>query len=67
MLPHAEFWVERIHRTLLNSRDLVVPYIKVLENVNSSTQQIIKRILITIKEHDPDLYFEKVNSILEKY
>ena len=37
MLPHAEFWAERIHRTLLNSKDLVVPYTKIIENVNSST------------------------------
>ena len=43
MLPHAEFWVERIHRTLLDSKDLVVSYMNVLENINSSTKQIIKR------------------------
>ncbi|PGZ98494.1 hypothetical protein COE51_11560 [Bacillus pseudomycoides] len=66
MLPHAEFWTERIHRTLLNSKDLVVPYIKVLENVDNSTKQIIKGILLVIKEEDPDLYLEKINLILEK-
>lgn len=37
MLPHAEFWAERIHLTILNSKDLVEPYIKALENVNSPT------------------------------
>ena len=37
MLPHAEFWAEKIHWTLLNSKDLVVPYTKIIENVNSST------------------------------
>lgn len=66
MLPHAEFWAERIHRTLLNSKGLVVSYINALENVNSSTEQIIKGILLEIREDDPDLYLEKVNSILEK-
>ncbi|MGH0424584.1 Imm30 family immunity protein [Bacillus pretiosus] len=66
MLPHAEFWAERIHRTLLHSKDLVVSYMNVLENINSSTKQIIKGILLEIKEDDPDLYLEKVNSILEK-
>ncbi|PDY43964.1 Imm30 family immunity protein [Bacillus pseudomycoides] len=66
MLPHAEFWAERIHRTLLNSKGLVVSYINALENVNSSTKQIIKGILLEIREDDPDLYLEKVNSILEK-
>ncbi|EJR81979.1 MULTISPECIES: Imm30 family immunity protein [Bacillus] len=66
MLPHAEFWAERIHRTLLHSKDLVVSYMNVLENINSSTKQIIKGILLEIKEDDPDLYLEKGNSILEK-
>ncbi|HDR7600136.1 MULTISPECIES: Imm30 family immunity protein [Bacillales] len=66
MLPHAEFWAERIHRTLLNSKGLVVSYINALENVNSSTKQIIKGILLEIRDDDPDLYLEKVNSILEK-
>ncbi|PQZ49975.1 hypothetical protein CQZ94_26165 [Bacillus sp. MYb209] len=66
MLPHAEFWAERIHRTLLNSKGLVVSYINALENVNSSTKQIIKGILLEIREDDPDLYSEKVNSIIEK-
>lgn len=66
MLPHAEFWAERIHRTLLHSKDLVVSYMNVLENINSSTKQIIKGILLEIREDDPDLYLEKVNSILEK-
>ncbi|MED3122624.1 Imm30 family immunity protein [Bacillus wiedmannii] len=66
MLPHAEFWAERIHRTLLHSKDLVVSYMNILENINSSTKQIIKGILLEIKEDDPDLYLEKGNSILEK-
>ncbi|MGM2632731.1 MULTISPECIES: Imm30 family immunity protein [Bacillus cereus group] len=66
MLPHAEFWVERIHRTLLDSKDLVVSYMNVLENINSSTKQIIKGILLEIREDGPDLYLEKVNLILEK-
>lgn len=66
MLPHAEFWAERIHRTLLHSKGLVVSYMNVLENINSSTKQIIKGILLEIKEDDPDLYLEKGNSILEK-
>jgi len=66
MLPHAEFWAERIHRTLLNSKGLVVSYINALENINSSTKQIIKGILLEIREDDPDLYLKKVNSILEK-
>ncbi|MGE7875264.1 Imm30 family immunity protein [Bacillus paramycoides] len=66
MLPHAEFWAERIHRTLLNSKGLVVSYINALENVSSSTKQIIKGILLEIREDDSDLYLEKVNSILEK-
>lgn len=66
MLPHAEFWAERIHRTLLHSKDLVVSYMNVLENINSPTKQIIKGILLEIREDDPDLYLEKVNSILDK-
>lgn len=66
MLPHAEFWAERIHRTLLNSKDLVVSYMNALENVNNSTKQIIKEIFLEIREEEPDLYLEKVNSILEK-
>ncbi|MED4402571.1 Imm30 family immunity protein [Metabacillus fastidiosus] len=66
MLPHAEFWAERIHGTLLNSKGLVAPYIKALENVDSSTKQIIKEILLVIKEDDPDLYLEKVNLIIER-
>ncbi|BCA32314.1 Imm30 family immunity protein [Bacillus cereus] len=66
MLPHAEFWAERIHRTLLHSKGLVVSYMNVLENINNSTKQIIKGILLEIREDDPDLYLEKVNSILEK-
>ncbi|PHA60958.1 Imm30 family immunity protein [Bacillus wiedmannii] len=66
MLPHAEFWAERIHRTLLHSKGLVVSYMNVLENINSSTKQIIKGILLEIREDDPDLYLEQVNSILGK-
>ncbi|PER27847.1 Imm30 family immunity protein [Bacillus cereus] len=66
MLPHAEFWAERIHRTLLHSKGLVVSYMNVLENINNSIKQIIKGILLEIREDDPDLYLEKVNSILEK-
>ncbi|GAB6616734.1 Imm30 family immunity protein [Bacillus cereus] len=66
MLPHAEFWAERIHRTLLHSKGLVVSYMNVLENINNSTKQIIKGILLEIREDDPDLYLEKVNSILDK-
>ncbi|WNN74782.1 Imm30 family immunity protein [Lysinibacillus capsici] len=66
MLPHAEFWVERIHRTLLNSENLIIPYINALGNVNGPTKEMIKGILIEIKEEEPDLYSEKVNSILEK-
>ncbi|MGR0326634.1 Imm30 family immunity protein [Bacillus cereus] len=66
MLPHAEFWAERIHRTLVHSKGLVVSYMNVLENINNSTKQIIKGILLEIREDDPDLYLEKVNSILEK-
>ncbi|MEB9628935.1 MULTISPECIES: Imm30 family immunity protein [Bacillus cereus group] len=66
LLPHAEFWAERIHRTLLHSKGLVVSYMNVLENINNSTKQIIKGILLEIREDDPDLYLEKVNSILEK-
>ncbi|MFP3886731.1 Imm30 family immunity protein [Priestia filamentosa] len=66
MLPHAEFWAERIHRTLLNSNDLVIAYSEALKDVNSSTKQIIKEILLTIKEEDPDLYLEKVDKILAK-
>lgn len=27
MLPQAEFWADRIHRTLLNSEELILPYI----------------------------------------
>ena len=59
MLPHAEFWAERIHRTLLHSKGLVVSYMNVLENINNSTKQIIKGILLEIREDDPDLYLEK--------
>ncbi|MFJ5562449.1 Imm30 family immunity protein [Lysinibacillus xylanilyticus] len=66
MLPHAEFWAERIHRTLLNSENLIISYINALENVSVPTKQLIKGILFEIKEEDSDLYLEKVNSILEK-
>ncbi|MEC2074526.1 Imm30 family immunity protein [Metabacillus fastidiosus] len=66
MLPHAEFWAERIHRTLLNSEGLVIPYIKSLKNIDSSTKQIIKEILHFIKEDDPDLYLEKVDFIFKE-
>ncbi|KOP69349.1 hypothetical protein AMS59_23525 [Lysinibacillus sp. FJAT-14745] len=66
MLPHAEFWAERIHRTLLNSENLIISYINALENVSDPTKQLIKGILFEIKEEDSDLYLEKVNSILEK-
>ncbi len=66
MLPHAEFWAERIHRRLLNSEGLVASYINALEDVDSSTKQIIKGILLEIREDNPDVYSEKVNSILEK-
>jgi len=66
MLPHAEFWADRIHRTLLNSENLIISYINALENVSGPTKQIIKGILFEIKEEDSDLYLEKVNSILEK-
>lgn len=66
MLPHAEFWAERIHRTLLNSKDLVISYGKVLGKLESSTKQTIKEILIMIKDDDPDLYLEKANFLLEK-
>nr|WP_262384611.1 Imm30 family immunity protein [Paenibacillus terrae] len=66
MLPHAEFWAERIHRTLLNSKDLLISYGKVLEKLESSTKQTIKEILMGIKDDDPDLYLDKANSLLEK-
>lgn len=66
MLPHAEFWAERIHRTLLNSENLIISYINALENVSDTTKQLIKGILFEIKEEDSDLYLERVNSILEK-
>ncbi len=66
MMPHAEFWAERIHRTLLNSENLIIPYINALESVNSPTKEMIKGIFIEIKEDDSDLYSEKVNLILEK-
>ncbi|MGQ3479447.1 hypothetical protein [Paenibacillus sp. TY11] len=66
MLPHAEFWAERIYRTLLNSKDLVISYGKTLEKLESSTKQTIKEILMVIKDDDPDLYLDKANSLLEK-
>nr|WP_223264245.1 Imm30 family immunity protein [Paenibacillus sp. IHB B 3084] len=66
MLPHAEFWAERIHRTLLNSKDLVISYGKVLGKLESSTKQTLKEILMMIKDDDPDLYLEKANFLLEK-
>ncbi|NOG28838.1 Imm30 family immunity protein [Lysinibacillus fusiformis] len=66
MMPHAEFWAERIHRTLLNSENLIIPYINALESVNSPTKEMIKGIFIEIKGDDSDLYSEKVNLILEK-
>ncbi|RAS80691.1 hypothetical protein [Priestia endophytica] len=66
MLPQAEFWAERIHRTLLNSNDLVIAYSEALKDASSSTKQIIKEILLTIKEEDPDLYLEKVDMVLAK-
>ncbi|MEK4551704.1 hypothetical protein [Bacillus sp. FSL M8-0473] len=58
--------MERIHWTLLHSKDLVVSYMNVLQNINSSTKQIIKGILLEIREDNPDLYLEKVDVILEK-
>ncbi|MGE7752861.1 Imm30 family immunity protein [Lysinibacillus fusiformis] len=66
MMPHAEFWAERIHRTLLNSENLIIPYINALESVNSPTKEMIKGIFIEIKGDNSDLYSEKVNLILEK-
>ncbi|AUS27949.1 hypothetical protein C1A50_3785 [Paenibacillus polymyxa] len=66
MLPHAEFWAERIHQTLLNSKDLVFSYGKVLGKLESPTKQKIKEILIMIKDDDTDLYLERANFLLEK-
>ncbi|MCF2719473.1 immunity 30 family protein [Paenibacillus sp. UKAQ_18] len=66
MLPHAEFWAERIHRTLLNSKELVISYGKALEKLENSTKQTIKEILMVIKNDAPDLYLDKANSLLEK-
>ncbi|MFS8213053.1 Imm30 family immunity protein [Paenibacillus polymyxa] len=66
MLPHAEFWAERIHRTLLNSKDLVISYGKSFDKLESTTKQTIKEILMVIKDDDPDLYLDKANSVLEK-
>ncbi|AET62083.1 hypothetical protein HPL003_26855 [Paenibacillus terrae HPL-003] len=66
MLPHAEFWAERIHRTLLNSKDLLISYSKILDKLESSNKQAIKEILLLIKDDDPDLYLDKANSLLEK-
>lgn len=66
MLPHAEFWAERIHRTLLNSKDLLISYSKMLDKLESSIKQAIKGILLLIKEDDPDLYLENANLLLKK-
>ncbi|URJ61206.1 Imm30 family immunity protein [Paenibacillus polymyxa] len=66
MLPHAEFWAERIHRTLLNSKDLVASYGKVLDKLESSNKQAIKEILLLINDDDPDLFSEEIHSLLEK-
>ncbi|WP_244316059.1 hypothetical protein [Paenibacillus brasilensis] len=66
MLPHAKFWTERIHRTLLNSKDLLISYGEALEKFESPTKQRIKEILMVIKEDDPDLYLDKANYLLEK-
>ncbi|AZH32044.1 Imm30 family immunity protein [Paenibacillus sp. M-152] len=66
MLPHAEFWAERIHRTILNSKDLVAPYGKVLDKLEISNKQVIKEILLLINDDDPDFFSEEALSLLEK-
>lgn len=64
MLPQAEFWADRIHRTLLNSEELILPYIKALQQVDKHTKQILKDILCNVKSEMPALYAEKVDFIL---
>ncbi|WP_235332360.1 hypothetical protein [Paenibacillus terrae] len=66
MLPPAEFWADRIQRTLLNSKDLLISYGKALEKLEGSTKQTIKEILMVIKDDAPDLYLDKANSLLER-
>ncbi|QNR70252.1 hypothetical protein IAQ67_20850 [Paenibacillus peoriae] len=66
MLPHAEFWAERIHRALLNSKDLLISYSNILDKLESSNKQAIKGILLLIKDDDPDLYLENANLLLKK-
>ncbi|MCV9948695.1 Imm30 family immunity protein [Paenibacillus sp. BT-177] len=66
MLPHAQFWAERIHRTLLNSKDLVASYDKVIDKLGSSDKQTIKEILLSIKDDDPDLILKMAWSLIEK-
>jgi len=65
MLPHARFWAERMHRTLLNSEIFLEPYMNALDQVDGSIQRIIKDILQAIKEDDPR-HLEKINMILDK-
>ncbi|ENQ3105345.1 Immunity protein 30 [Bacillus sp. 491mf] len=64
MAPQAEFWADRIHRTLLNSEELIFPYIKALQQVDEYTKQIVKDILCNIKSEMPDLYTEKIDFML---
>ncbi|PEA81179.1 Imm30 family immunity protein [Bacillus pseudomycoides] len=64
MLPQAEFWADRIHRTLLNSEELILPYIKALQQVDEHTKQIVKDILCNVKSEMPELFAEKVDFML---
>ncbi|WP_242218476.1 Imm30 family immunity protein [Bacillus cereus group sp. BfR-BA-01380] len=64
MLPQAEFWADRIHRTLLHSEELIFPYIKALQQIDKHTKQIVRAILCNIKSEVPELYAVKVDFIL---
>ncbi|MMZ62758.1 hypothetical protein D1872_249780 [compost metagenome] len=66
MLPDAEFCAKRIHKTLMNSEGLIIPYIHALNKTDESIKQLIIDILHEIKEEQPDRFSEKVKMIVEQ-
>lgn len=65
VIDRAEEWMEVLHYRILNHEQVRMTYGKVISTLDVNTKKVIVKLLIEIKNEDPDLFGDFVNEILK--
>ncbi|MBY6269808.1 Imm30 family immunity protein [Parageobacillus thermoglucosidasius] len=65
VISYGREWIEILHYRILNHPHVRSIYAKVLESIDIQTRNIIKDLLVDIKQEDPELFGKSVDEVLD--